>query len=1036
MNQSKSLPRLVPVFRFASFPGFARQWVSRSTLVPALVVIILAGPRALAAEFVDPPVFASQNGVLDLLMIAMPQPIPTITYVPPDNTSALNPTGWVYQICQRSVAIGNACPSGSATVSPYGGTRLALQQGDQLKIRLVNLLPALDPVKVTHSVDPGGGNLPLNLTNLHTHGLIVQARAPTLSDPTFGDYVFVEIYNPANGIPVPQPSHQHGSIVGGFADYRIDIPANHPSGAFWFHPHVHGIALNQVSSGLAGIITIGKVGAYAKGDVANAPFPDANVRHLILKDIEVLAAGNIMFVNGTANVANGEVLSQEDPDFCAQYPLVANEVRNGSCPGNDNTGDGGNDYTGGKWFFTVGGQQFPTITLDKPDGEMWRFTNASGSLSYDLQLTNNVTGAPMVMQLISVDGVSINVPPGTSLGNEVQIAGARFSVVQCPGAPASIALNSAPVCVNELVMMPSSRAELWVTYRDANNRLAIPPVGATGVLKTIGITMGPDADSWPAVNLAKVAFNQTSLPNIVRTAINVFGDALAVDQASGIFTARVPYAKPQASAPGCVALAAGHHRRIFFGLADYTNPSSFGLGYEEIDQLGVAVPGTQVPISQFDPSANTICLPLGPGQTPVHETWELVNLALENHNFHMHQTKFRAIGSAPASTIGGAPPTPASGGILEDNVPLSVVVPKNADYIMNYQNGYCTIAQWYNGTCTSTPMLVDIPFSQLGEFVYHCHILEHEDGGMMAKIQVVPSPSAANTHDYNGDGKSDIAWRNTAGSASLWLMNGATVASSGGIGAVPTVWTIVGQRDFDGDGNHDLLWRDTSGNTAIWFLNGSQIVSSAGLGNIPTNWTVVATADFDGDGKGDILWRDASGNLAMWLMNGATVASSGGLGNVPMSWSLVGTGDFDGDGKSDLLWRDSSGNTAIWFLNGAQVVSGAGVGNIPTTWSVVGTGDFDGDGRSDIVWRDTGGNTAVWLMNGAAVASSGGVGVIPTSWSIAQTGDYNADGKSDLLWRDGSGNTSMWFMNGTQVSSSGGLGNIPSSWAVQSVNAD
>ena len=33
----------------------------------------------------------------------------------------------------------------------------------------------------------------------------------------------------------------------------------------------------------------------------------------------------------------------------------------------------------------------------------------------------------------------------------------------------------------------------------------------------------------------------------------------------------------------------------------------------------------------------------------------------------------------------------------------------------------------------------DIPFSQLGEFVYHCHILEHEDGGMMARIVVVPS---------------------------------------------------------------------------------------------------------------------------------------------------------------------------------------------------------------------------------------------------------------------------------------------------------
>ena len=26
----------------------------------------------------------------------------------------------------------------------------------------------------------------------------------------------------------------------------------------------------------------------------------------------------------------------------------------------------------------------------------------------------------------------------------------------------------------------------------------------------------------------------------------------------------------------------------------------------------------------------------------------------------------------------------------------------------------------------------------LGEFVFHCHILEHEDAGMMAQLEVVP----------------------------------------------------------------------------------------------------------------------------------------------------------------------------------------------------------------------------------------------------------------------------------------------------------
>ena len=129
-----------------------------------------------------------------------------------------------------------SCPAGSSTVSPYGGTRLALQPGDTLKIRFVNRLPKLDPNKLRHETDPGEANLFLNPTNLHTHGLITPARAATRSDPTFGDFVFVSIFNSANGLPVPQNTHQHGPIVMDTVDYKITIPATHPSGLFWFHP--------------------------------------------------------------------------------------------------------------------------------------------------------------------------------------------------------------------------------------------------------------------------------------------------------------------------------------------------------------------------------------------------------------------------------------------------------------------------------------------------------------------------------------------------------------------------------------------------------------------------------------------------------------------------------------------------------------------------------------------------------------------------------------------------------------------------------
>jgi L-ascorbate oxidase len=709
-----------------------RRWIATAGVFAAL----WSGVGTAAADtLLDPPVLASQNGVLDIMMIAMPRPIPGISYTPPRSSAIIHPTGWVYQVCPRP-ASGLSCPSDSRTVSPYGGMRLALQPGDTLKIRYVNRLPKLDPLKLRHETDPGEGNLFLNPSNLHTHGLITPARAATVGDPTFGDFVFVTIFNSANGIPVPQTTHQHGPIVMDTVDYKIVIPPNHPSGLFWFHPHVHGIALNQVVQGLSGIITIGSVGDNVHGDAVITPWPDTNVRHLMLKETQVLAGGTIGFDSGPQPVINGEVLNQEDPGFCAQFPATG-EVRQGSCPGQDNTADGGNNYTGGKWYMTVNGQQFPTVPITAPDGEVWRVATGAGSLSWDLQLVDDATKNPMTVQLIAIDGVAVHLPQDTTAGAVVQMAGGRFKVVPCPDA--TVIGATVPVCVNEIVMMPSSRTEFWVTHRNADGRIAPPLSGASATLKMVGLTMG-SGDVWPAVDLAKVLFDQSGGRQYTSNQVVVGGttDAAGMYQPTGIFKSQVQGASAAAAvapaattATACVPLPKGHRRRIFFGFSDVTVNNTFALGYEELDQNGKVVAGSQKPapnqLAQFDPSQTTVCLPLGPGQTPVQETWELVQLSTENHNFHIHQTRFAMTGS--------------NGGVLQDNFPLGVAAPDAsiADQVSNNQNGVCTISQWRSGHCVSAAKVFDIPFAELGEFVYHCHILEHEDGGMMARVMVVPA---------------------------------------------------------------------------------------------------------------------------------------------------------------------------------------------------------------------------------------------------------------------------------------------------------
>jgi L-ascorbate oxidase len=679
------------------------------------------------AELKEPPVLRSKSHVLDLLMIAR------------ESQALLGDqmrTVWVYEICPRP-ADALACPSGASTYAPYGGVRLQLEPRDTLKIRLVNQLP-LTPADAEHLQDAMGSMLAGNPTNLHTHGMNVEPRRATDDRPTYGDYVFVLTYNSANGgIPTSMPGMD---IATDFTDYEIDIPANHPSGLFWFHPHAHGLSLNQVSSGMAGIITVGHPETYLCDDPGCASsYIKPKLRHLILKDSQILPSGDLF--------------SQEDPDFCTPAdgteppPTSTNQ---GSCAG---TGD----YDGGNWFFTLNGQTYPHVKVEGSSGELWRLTNASGSVSYELGLTDPATGNDQVFQIVSIDGVSITGPDNgdssaRTLRSQLSL---KATTVNCPGLESSSvsSLADEPVCATRIRMMPSSRVEFWVVNRNPDGSLnSTTPTKV--VLRDYGVQTGDSGDTWPAVDLAQVTLG-VAAPATGSGAskyLHIRGQARSLLSRDGLLvtpsaffpptaTLAVPKGKAKVARkqhlpktlalgtvaePTCTALPAGHKRRIFFGVPD-VDPDAFGMGYEEVDENGVTVPGTEQNLEEFDHTKVNICLPLNPGNASVTEAWELVNVASEDHNFHAHQTKFQVLTSTDSNPFSLAP---GSGLVLHDNVPLL--------------NGGAscdgTVDNWRSGGCAVQPVEILIPFSQLGDFVYHCHILEHEDGGMMSRIRVVANP--------------------------------------------------------------------------------------------------------------------------------------------------------------------------------------------------------------------------------------------------------------------------------------------------------
>lgn len=188
---------------------------------------------------------------------------------------------------------------------------------------------------------------------------------------------------------------------------------------------------------------------------------------------------------------------------------------------------------------------------------------------------------------------------------------------------------------------------------------------------------------------------------------------------------------------------------------------------------------------------------------------------------------------------------------------------------------------------------------------------------------VDPSWTPVGTGDFIGSGKAGILWRNSNGEVGEWPNIAATGPASFtkvDLGAVSTDWVIQGTGDFNGDGVSDILWRNTAnGDAGLWYTNTAGGYATADLGVVDPSWSVQGIGDFNADNKSGILWRNTNGEVGLWLNTGGVGPASFtkvDLGNVSTDWVIQGVGDFNGDGVSDILWRNTaSGAVGFWFMN-------------------------------------------------------------------------------------------------------------------------
>ncbi|MGC2399518.1 MAG: multicopper oxidase domain-containing protein [Acidobacteriaceae bacterium] len=231
---------------------------------------------------------------------------------------------------------------------------------------------------------------------------------------------------------------------------------------------------------------------------------------------------------------------------------------------------------------------------------------------------------------------------------------------------------------------PGARAEFVVIT---------PNVGDQAQLVTQYQNTGPDGDFDP----------QRPIANIVSQA--------------GVEESTVPGTSVARHMPSRVTPVS--HATLYGGLGSLTPTAQRNLYFSE------------VLLNPSDPESPTTFYITEEGHTPtvftmdqepnivVHagtvEDWTVENQAGEDHVFHIHQLHFQVM------AIDGQPINDPA---LRDTMDIP----------------------YWSGTGPYHSITVRMDFSDpnvLGNFVYHCHILEHEDGGMMGEIQILAAGSAA-----------------------------------------------------------------------------------------------------------------------------------------------------------------------------------------------------------------------------------------------------------------------------------------------------
>ena len=266
--------------------------------------------------------------------------------------------------------------------------------------------------------------------------------------------------------------------------------------------------------------------------------------------------------------------------------------------------------------------------------------------------------------------------------------------------------------LSELLMSPAERMDVIMDFSTL----------APGTVVTL-LNVGPDEPFGGGI--PDVDFPAADPATTGQVMQFIVGPALTPDRSTPVnqllLPAHIPLPAPTLATPRMLSLNELDSRRVFFSVDDKGNyiPDCLGEVFGPMEaQLGTMVPdpdhpGMIMPMPMEWMHEITENPKLG-----ATEVWEFWNFTMDAHPIHIHQVMFEVIERQSLGNPMADPPIPPG-------VPIGPEL---------WETGLKDTVIAYPDQITRVKAKFDIP----GLFVWHCHIVEHEDNEMMRPYRVIP----------------------------------------------------------------------------------------------------------------------------------------------------------------------------------------------------------------------------------------------------------------------------------------------------------